>query len=116
MVRSKCVKKLSIRRFLRPKSAHYGNDSTINVSLDLNKTPKIANGSGEIKARGEIVAYFSMRDCSESVSIDFCASKQHRHMVGQHETIKGIIRDLQKLDDAYESAICELRDEGYFDG
>lgn len=115
MRKSSTKRKVNIRRFLRGKNDQWGSNSTITVWLDVSKDEEYRRkGEKEIiPKRGAIDAGFDMRDCSESISLDFSASRKQRHMIQQHGVIKGIIRDLQRLDDEYEKAIIELRDEGY---
>jgi len=106
-------KKIDCRRFLRPKSDEYGSDSTIRTELSVTKEPARTRGRHQIEARGGIDAYLSIRDCSESISIDFSASKKQKHMIAQFSVLNRIITDLEKMRSEYEAAIIELRDEGW---
>jgi hypothetical protein len=105
--------KLDIRRFLRPKDDEWGSDSTIRVECSVDKQPARTREDREIPPRGVIIATFSLRDCSESISIDFSASRKKKHAMHQFGVLCNIIRDLESLRLAYSDAIDELTNEGY---
>lgn len=106
--------KLDIRRFLRPKTDQWGSDSTLRVECEVVKTKAAKRKSyPDIPARGDLNAYVTIRDCSESVSLDFSASKRKKHAMAQFTVICNLIRDLEALRQAYADGIDELTIEGY---
>jgi hypothetical protein len=114
MSSTKAKMELDIRRFLRSKGDSWGPDSTVRINLEVERRKPFKDHRGKQRPKSaRIEAYVSLRDCSDSIQLDFSASGKQRYMIKQRAVLTRLIADLQRLDETYGQAIIDLRDEGY---
>jgi hypothetical protein len=98
------------RIWLRRLADRDGNQSTIHSDLSITKT----SGKGKVKPYGSLDGSITFRDCTESMSFDFYASKKEKYAHGHLATLYRLRRVISEFIAAYEKGTKELRDDGYW--
>ena len=103
MARTKTITLLNVRHFLRPINS-WGPETTVHIKTKYTRYGYTDEGC-------EVSANISIRDCSESIRLDFDATNE-RHYQIQKTAIAKLLQDVQALADAWDDAHMCVEDQG----
>lgn len=97
------------RFFTRGINDDCGNESTMHAHLSVKRE---LNKDDPKKDVGRISGYLTLRDCSNSISLDFYSSCKQKYALKQLAVLYKIRRTINEFIDKYENAVIDLREEG----
>ena len=100
---SKTIKLLNLRHFLRPISS-WGPETTVHVGASIHTYDDSDFGC-------EVTANISIRDCSNTIRLDFEATNELHYQI-QRTAIYKLLSDVQALADAWDDGGTKVDDAG----
>ncbi len=100
---------LDLRDWLRPKSARWGSMSSVHSNLT-----RADHWDEEGAKSSSIEGSFTIRDCSDSITLDFDVSGNHKHAISQIGVMYKLRKNIDRFIQAYEKLACDIRDNGSY--